>query len=67
VAPFPLPRVATVLLERGLLRKPFVWVGAGSHRHVACLTPTELVRLSRARAVDVVSPETYDASEPKVR
>jgi prolyl-tRNA editing enzyme YbaK/EbsC (Cys-tRNA(Pro) deacylase) len=67
VAPFPLPRVDTVLLERRLLQKPLVWVGAGSHRHVVGLAPAELVRLSRARAVDVVSHETYDANEPKER
>ena len=65
VAPFPLPRIDTVLLERGLLRKARVWVGAGSHRHIVGLAPAELVRLSRARAVDVVSHETYDANKPK--
>jgi Cys-tRNA(Pro)/Cys-tRNA(Cys) deacylase len=67
VAPFPLPRVETVLLERCLLRKPVVWVGGGSSRHLVGLSPSELVRLSRARPVDVVSEPAYDSIEPKER
>ena len=67
VAPFPLPRVETVLLERDLLRKPVVWVGGGSSNHLVGLSPSELLRLSRARPVDVVSEPTYDSIEPKER
>ena len=55
VAPFPLPGVETVLVERSLLAHDLVWVGAGSRRHMAALAPADLVRLSRARAVDAVS------------
>ena len=55
VAPFPLPLVETLLLERTLLTHDVVWVGAGSHRHMAAVTPADLVRLTKARTVDVVS------------
>jgi prolyl-tRNA editing enzyme YbaK/EbsC (Cys-tRNA(Pro) deacylase) len=54
VAPFPLPRVQRVLVERTLLSSPLVWVGAGSDRHMAALSPLELMRLTRGEAVDVV-------------
>lgn len=54
VAPFPLPRVQRVLVERTLLASPVVWVGAGSDRHVVALTPLELIRLTRGDTVDVV-------------
>lgn len=65
VAPFPLPRVERVLAEPTLLVQPLVWVGAGSPRHLAALTPAELVRLSRAEPVDVVQESAYDASSPE--
>jgi prolyl-tRNA editing enzyme YbaK/EbsC (Cys-tRNA(Pro) deacylase) len=54
VAPFPLSRVEAVFLDRSLLRHPLVWIGAGSTRHMAALTPTELMRLSRAEPMDAV-------------
>ena len=53
VAPFPLRSVDRVLLERSLLSAGLVWVGAGSTRHMAGLPAPELLRLSRAQAVDV--------------
>jgi Cys-tRNA(Pro) deacylase len=55
VAPFPLPRVERVLIERSLLVHDLVWVGAGSTRHMAGLPPPELVRVSRAQPVDAVA------------
>ena len=55
VAPFPLPGVHDVLIERTLLSHDVVWIGAGSSRHMAALAPADLVRLARARAVDAVS------------
>ncbi len=58
VAPFPLPRIRQVLIERTLLAHPVVWIGAGSDRHMASLTPNELVRLARAKPMDVVEPRT---------
>ncbi len=54
VAPFPLPEVTDVLIERTLLSHEVVWCGAGSDRHMAGLAPTELARLARARPVDAV-------------
>ncbi len=54
VAPFPLPGVARVLIDRLLLTHPIVWVGAGSDRHMAGLAPVELVRLTRGESVDAV-------------
>jgi prolyl-tRNA editing enzyme YbaK/EbsC (Cys-tRNA(Pro) deacylase) len=53
VAPFPLPKVDVVLMDRALFRYPLVWAGAGSATHVLGLTPTELARVARARTVDV--------------
>ena len=58
VAPFPLPRVESVLIERTLLRHPLVWAGSGSPTHLVGLAPAELVRLTRARPTDVV--KDYD-------
>jgi prolyl-tRNA editing enzyme YbaK/EbsC (Cys-tRNA(Pro) deacylase) len=55
VAPFPLPRVERLFIERTLLSHHVVWIGAGSDRHMASLSPAELVRLSRARPVDLVA------------
>jgi len=54
VAPFPLPRIQTVLLDRALLAHELVWIGAGSSRHMAALAPADLARLARARPVDAV-------------
>ena len=54
VAPFPLPRVHRVLVERTLLAQEIVWVGAGSSRHLAGLEPGELARLSRATPIHAV-------------
>ncbi len=67
VAPFPLPGVETVLMERTLLRHPIVWVGAGSPRHMVGLAPAELGRLARARPMDVVQEGAYDFAAEKER
>jgi prolyl-tRNA editing enzyme YbaK/EbsC (Cys-tRNA(Pro) deacylase) len=53
VAPFPAPGVSQVLLARELLAHEVVWVGAGSERHMAALSPLDLARLTRARAGDL--------------
>jgi Cys-tRNA(Pro) deacylase len=55
VAPFPLARIDTVLIDKSLLTHEVVWVGAGSRRHMAALAPADLVRLTRARPVDAVA------------
>jgi Cys-tRNA(Pro) deacylase len=59
VAPFPLPGVEQVLIDRSLLAHEHVWVGAGSPRHMACLRPAELARLARARQMDAVDDRAY--------
>jgi prolyl-tRNA editing enzyme YbaK/EbsC (Cys-tRNA(Pro) deacylase) len=59
VCPFPLPRVQAVFVERTLLSQPVLWVGAGSDRHMAAVAPTELLRLSRGRPMDVVEQAPY--------
>jgi prolyl-tRNA editing enzyme YbaK/EbsC (Cys-tRNA(Pro) deacylase) len=58
VAPFPLPNVERVFVDRSLLAHELVWIGAGSSRHMAGLAPTELVRLARARPMDAVEDAT---------
>lgn len=67
VAPFPLPNVEAVLMERSFFRHEIVWAGAGSSQHMVGISPNELGRLARARPLDVVAGETslYDASKPK--
>ena len=55
VCPFPLALVDTVLLERTLLGADRVWVGAGSTRHMAGLSPGELLRLARAVPRDITA------------
>jgi prolyl-tRNA editing enzyme YbaK/EbsC (Cys-tRNA(Pro) deacylase) len=54
VAPIPPPVGGLVLIERTMLSTPVVWVGAGSERHLAMLSPPELVRLTRGSTVDLV-------------
>jgi prolyl-tRNA editing enzyme YbaK/EbsC (Cys-tRNA(Pro) deacylase) len=54
VAPFPLPQIDRIFIDRRLLAHERVWVGAGSPNHLAALTPPELVRLARAREIDAV-------------
>jgi prolyl-tRNA editing enzyme YbaK/EbsC (Cys-tRNA(Pro) deacylase) len=58
VAPFPVPLVQRVFIDATLLGHRVVWIGAGSDRHMAALSPAELVRLSRARPMDVVESHT---------
>jgi prolyl-tRNA editing enzyme YbaK/EbsC (Cys-tRNA(Pro) deacylase) len=65
VAPFPLPKIETVLMERSLLQHPLVWAGAGSPRHMVGIAPVELGRLARAKPMDVVADPTYDSSRQK--
>ena len=62
VAPFPLPKVDRVLIDRSLLTHDTVWVGAGSHVHLAALDPAVLVRLTRAQPLDAVQDSTYHSA-----
>ena len=54
VAPFPPPAGVPVLVERTILSSEVVWVGAGSERHLAMVSPLELVRLTGGTTVDIV-------------
>ena len=54
VAPFPVPKVDRVFVDRSLLWHDRVWIGAGSTRHMASLSPADLVRLARAEPLDAV-------------
>lgn len=54
VAPFPVPNVARVLLERGLLEWELVWAGAGSERHMVGISPIDLAGVTQAEIVDIV-------------
>lgn len=65
VAPFPLPGIEKVLMERTLLAHDTVWIGAGSTKHLASLAPTDLLRLSRAEAMDAVQEPAYHSSGAK--
>jgi prolyl-tRNA editing enzyme YbaK/EbsC (Cys-tRNA(Pro) deacylase) len=65
VAPFPLPKVADVLMERELFRHHVVWAGAGSPHHIVGMSPGELARVAQARPMDVVTDQTYDSTRPK--
>ena len=58
VAPFPLPKVQKVFVDRQLLVHDRVWIGAGSPRHMATLSPSDLVRLAKAEPMDAVSEAT---------
>lgn len=55
VSPVPPPPVDFVLIDPRLLLPESVWIGAGSPKHVACLAPAELMRLSGAEQVDLVT------------
>ncbi len=55
VAPFPLPRVSKILVDRQILVHEHVWIGAGSPNHLATLAPADLVRLARAEPMDAVA------------
>jgi prolyl-tRNA editing enzyme YbaK/EbsC (Cys-tRNA(Pro) deacylase) len=56
VAPFPQLAVSRAFLDRVLLQYPTVWVGAGTDMHMASLSPSDLLRLARGRAADLVAP-----------
>jgi Cys-tRNA(Pro) deacylase len=53
VAPFPVPRVARVFIDRELMLHEIVWAGAGTERHVVGLAPGDLQRLSRAETAEL--------------
>jgi prolyl-tRNA editing enzyme YbaK/EbsC (Cys-tRNA(Pro) deacylase) len=54
VAPFPRRAVTQSLMDRSFFAHDVLWIGAGSERYMASIAPAELLRLSGARAVDIV-------------
>jgi len=58
VAPFPVPQVERVFVDRSLLAHRVVWIGAGSTRHMAAIAPADLVRLARAEPMDAIGERT---------
>jgi prolyl-tRNA editing enzyme YbaK/EbsC (Cys-tRNA(Pro) deacylase) len=56
VSPFPQQAVALTVIDRLLLQHGTVWIGGGSSAHMVSLAPSELARLTRARAADLVVP-----------
>ena len=46
---------ADVRIDRSLLGERIIWIHAGSPRHVAGMTPTQLSRILRASPADVVA------------
>ncbi len=55
VAPFPQRAVTQTLIDRSLLVHEEVWIGAGTAAHMASLRPAELLKLTGARPVDLVT------------
>jgi prolyl-tRNA editing enzyme YbaK/EbsC (Cys-tRNA(Pro) deacylase) len=53
VAPFPAPGVSQVLMAGELLVHDRVWIGAGSERHMAGISPLDLLRLTNARTAEL--------------
>jgi prolyl-tRNA editing enzyme YbaK/EbsC (Cys-tRNA(Pro) deacylase) len=53
VAPFP-TQVSAVVMERTLLQHGVVWIGAGSHTHLARIGPSDVQQLAEAQTADLV-------------
>jgi Cys-tRNA(Pro) deacylase len=53
VAPFPLSGVSRAVMAGEFLLHERVWIGAGSERHLAGLSPADLLRLTRADTADL--------------
>jgi Cys-tRNA(Pro)/Cys-tRNA(Cys) deacylase len=53
VAPFPVPGISQVVMAEELLAHDHVWIGAGSERHMAGLSPVDLATLTHARTADL--------------
>jgi prolyl-tRNA editing enzyme YbaK/EbsC (Cys-tRNA(Pro) deacylase) len=54
VAPFPLPGIDRILIDRRLLTQELLWIGAGSEHHLAAVSPPDLIRLTRAETSNLV-------------
>ena len=53
VAPFPVPGISQVVMAGELLAHDLVWIGAGSERHMAGLSPVDLAQLTQARTAEL--------------
>jgi Cys-tRNA(Pro) deacylase len=53
VAPFPVPGISQVVMAEELLAHDLVWIGAGSERHMAGLSPVDLAQLTQARTAEL--------------
>src|SRR6476661_11137246 len=53
VAPFPARAVTQTLMDRSFFEYDEVWIGAGTSSHMASLRPSELLKLSDAKSVDL--------------
>jgi prolyl-tRNA editing enzyme YbaK/EbsC (Cys-tRNA(Pro) deacylase) len=54
--------VQQIFVDQTLLAHDLVWVGAGSSSHMAAVRPAELLRLTRARALDAVQEPPYHSA-----
>ena len=65
VAPFPLPGVETVLVDRSLLRHAIVWAGGGSSHHlVAIAISSTRPRVSRTSSSGAIATRWCDEPPP---
>jgi Cys-tRNA(Pro)/Cys-tRNA(Cys) deacylase len=53
VAPFPASGISRVVMAGELLAHDRVWIGAGSERHMAGLSPVDLAQLTQARTAEL--------------
>jgi Cys-tRNA(Pro) deacylase len=53
VAPFPQRAITQTLMDRSFFEHHEVWIGAGTSSHMASLRPSELLKLSDAKSVDL--------------
>jgi Cys-tRNA(Pro)/Cys-tRNA(Cys) deacylase len=53
VAPFPASGISRVVMAGELLAHDRVWIGAGSERHMAGLSPIDLAQLTQARTAEL--------------
>jgi len=53
VAPFPASGISQVLMAGEQLAHDRVWIGAGSERHMAGISPVDLARLTQARTAEL--------------
>ena len=53
VAPFPQRAITRTLMDSSFLQHQVVWIGAGTHLHMAALAPSELLRLAGAAPFDL--------------